>query len=294
VIIRANDEAEPPSLSDFLAAPDEVIAAVMPPTVVFSSGGTRRSAVLSGIGTQSDDYAQHQRERMVDCFHRFFRLGARHLFSCTVRPGQFDEVGRYRERLLDWIEWGVAGPEALADYARLGWRVRIHGLEAVPELQDLSERLVAATPASWQHTLWLYGTTTRGSLWEQTLAVAHATQAGTQTELIRALLGEDVPPAGLWIGFGKPMMTEDIVPLALLGETHCYWTQQPGYDIDETVIRRIVYDCVYRRQTWQKDKSMRYADVEQTRSIWESGRVLGIGQRTGGFWHPDYVQEDER
>jgi hypothetical protein len=284
-------ESNRPALEDFLSAPDEVVAAVMPPTVVYASGGTRRSAALSGISAQSDDYARTQRERMVACFDRFFRLGVRHLFTCAVRPGQFDEVGRYREQLFHWIDWGLTGAEALADYARLGWRVRISGLEAVPELRELNERLVAATPATWEHTLWIYGSATRGSLWEQTLAAANATNARTQTELLRALLGEDVPTAGLWIGFGKPMLTQDIIPLALIDETQCYWTQIPGYDIDEDLIRRIVYDSVFRRQTWQKDKSRRYADVEETRSIWESRHVLGIGTRTGGFWHPDYSQD---
>jgi hypothetical protein len=265
----------------------------MPPTVVFASGGTRRSAALSGISSESDDYARRSRERMVDCFDRFFRLGVRHVFSSILRPGQLGEVGRYREQLYNWIDWGMTGPEALADYATLGWRVRLSGLDAVPELRELNERLVAATPSTWQRTLWLYAAPTRGSLWEQTLAAAHATKARTQTELIRALLGEDVPTAGIWIGFGKPMFTEDIIPLVMVGETQCYWTQRPGYDLDEPGIRRIVYDYAYRRQTWQEDKSTRYADIEQTRSIWESPQILGVGKRTGGFWYPDYEQDDD-
>jgi hypothetical protein len=202
-------------------------------------------------------------------------------------------VGRYRERLVNWIDWGLTGPEALADYAALGWRVRIGGVEAVPELRELNERVVAATPAQWKHTLWFYVAPTRGSLWEQTLAVVQATNARTQTELIRALLGEDVPTAGMWIGSGKPVITEDQIPMALFGETHCYWTQRPGYDIDETIIRRMVYDCVYRRRTWQMDKSGRYADIEQMRSILESRQVVGIGKRVGGFWYPDFDQDDE-
>jgi hypothetical protein len=230
---------------------------------------------------------------MVACFNLFFRLGVRHLFNSVVRPRQFEEVGRYREQLVTWIEWGLTGPEALADYAEHGWRVRLGGVEAVPELRELNERLVAATPPTWQHTLWLYVAPTRGSIWEQTLAVAHATQARTQKDLIRALLGEDVPTAGMWIGSGKPVVTEDQVPLAILGETQFYWTKRPGYDIDEAMLRRIVYDSVYRRQTWQKDKSNRYAEIEQMRPILEGRQVLGIGTRIGGFWYPDYAQDDK-
>ena len=288
-----SNESNPPALAEFLAAPDEAVAAVMPPTVVFSVGGTRRSAALSGIASQSDDYARLSRKWMVACFNRFFRLGVRHLFNCLVLPPQFEEVGRGRDQLYKWIEWGVTGPQALSDYAEFGWRVRIAGLDTVPELQGLNERLVAATPATWQHTLWLYATPRRGSLWEQTLAAAQATAARSQADLIRALLGEDVPTAGLWIGFGKPTITQDIVPLVMIGETHCYWTQRPGYDIDEAMIRRIVYDSVYRRRTWQRDKSTRYADIEHMRPILESPQILGIGQRVGDFWYPDYVQDEQ-
>jgi hypothetical protein len=288
-----SSQPTPPTLAEFLAAPDEDVAAVMPATVVFLSGGTRRSAALSGVSSSSDDYARYSRERMVNCFHRFFQLGVRNLFTCALRYNQFDEVGRYRERLINWTEWGLTGPEALEDYAKYGWRVRIGGAEAIEELSDLNARLIAATPANWKHTLWFYATPTRETLWEQMLAAAQATKASNQTELIRALLGEDVPTAGLWIGFGKPMMTADMVPIALVGETDCYWTERPGYEIDDDQIRRILYDAVYRRRTWQEDKSSRYDDIEQTRSIWEGRKVMGVGRRAGGFWYADYEQEDE-
>lgn len=289
-----SNESNPPTLAEFLAAPDHVVAQVMPPTVILAVGGTRRSAELSGISSDSDDYARVSRERMIACVDRFFRLGVRHLFSCLLGSGDFEEVGRFRGQLHDWLEWGVTGPEAMADYARLGWRVRIGGLDAVPELRHLNDRLVAATPPTWQHTLWHYAVPTREALWEQTLAAAHATRASNQTELIRALFGEDVPPAGLWVGSGKPLISQDLVPVVLLGETQCYWTQRPGYELDDDIIRRMVYDCVYRRRTWRKDKSARYADIEQMRSTLESRQILGVGRRIGGFWYPDYVQDDDR
>src|SRR5690349_23889732 len=100
-----------PPLEYFLDAPAEQIAAVAPATVIFAPGGTRRQAALAGIAPQSDEYAFWSREQMIACAHRFFALGVRHLFMSIMRPRQLAEVGRYRERLLDWIDWGVAGPE---------------------------------------------------------------------------------------------------------------------------------------------------------------------------------------
>lgn len=282
-----------PSLAEFLAAPVEHVADVMPETVIFAVGGTRRSAALAGISAQTDDYAHSSRARMIDCFAQFFQLGTRHLFTSMLRPGQLDEVGRYRNRLISWLDWGLAGPEAIEDYSRHGWRVRLCGAEGIPELHDATERLRAATPRSWKHTLWLYVAPEPGTLWQQMLATAHAAQTHSQADLIRALFGEDIPPAEVYIGFGKPIFTHDIVPLALLGEAQCYWTQRPGYEIDEHMVRRIVYDTVYRRRTWREDKSARYDHIETTRDLWESRQMIGIGQRVGGFWYPAGSQDEE-
>lgn len=282
-----------PNLEEFLRLPAERIAAVMPQTVIFAVGGTRRSAALAGIAASSDEYARSSRERMIGCFEQFFRLGTRHLFTSMLRPGQLDEVGRYRERLIGWLDWGLAGPQALADYQRRGWRVRLCGADEIPELRGAVERLRAATPRAWKHTLWLYVAPSQGTLWSQMLDAAHASQARTQADLIQALFGEPIPPAEIYIGFGKPILTHDIIPLALLGEAQGYWTQRPGYEIDETMVRRIVYDTVYRRRTWREDKSARYDGIEATRDLWESRQVIGVGRRIGGFWYPASVSEEE-
>jgi hypothetical protein len=283
-----------PALEAFLAAPAEQVAQVAPPTVIFAVGGTRRSAALAGIAPGSDEYAHLSRERMVSCLAQFYHLGVRHLFTSVLRPGQLAEVGRYRQRLLSWLDWGLAGPEALEDYRRLGWRVRLLGADSLPELLPTVERLAAATPAASERTLWLYVAPQRGALWAQMLAAAQATRAATQEALIEALFGEAVPQAGLYIGFGKPLITNDIVPLALCGETQCYWIQRPGYELDEPMIRRMLYDYVYLRPTWVQDKTERYAQAREQRALWESRAILGTGVRVGGFWYPELSLGEDR
>lgn len=282
-----------PSLVEFLEAPVEFVADVMPETIIFAVGGTRRSAALAGISSQSDDYARTSRSRMIDCFDQFFQLGTKHLFTSMLRPGQLDEIGRYRERLLAWLNWGLAGPEALADYQQRGWRVRLCGAEGVPELAAAVERLKAATPPTWKHTLWLYIAPTHGSLWEQMIATARLPHVATQRDLIRVTFGEDIPLAEIYIGFGKPIFTHDIIPLALIGEAQCYWMQRPGYEIDAHMVRRIVYDTIYRRRTWREDKSARYEGIEAIRDLWESRQMIGIGRRVGGFWYPAGYQDED-
>lgn len=275
-----------PLLEDFLAAPTEQIAAVAPATLIFAPGGTRRGAALAGIAPQSDEYARWSREQMIACAQRFFALGVRHLFMSIMRPRQLAEVGRYRERLLDWIDWGVAGPEALADYRRHGWRARLLGASSLPEIQPAAERLFEEASRQDAPTLWFYAVPEQDSTNQWLLdAMRHATthQAG---QLRQALYGEDIPPATLYIGFGKPILVPDLLPPLIAGEAQCYWLQQPGYAIDETTIRRIFYDCAYLRSTWSQDKSARYNDLETQRELWEQPAVLGLGRRVGAFWYP--------
>jgi hypothetical protein len=292
--MSSRDPATRPTLEQFLESPAGEVAKVTPETLIYTTGGTRRSAVLAGISPESDEYAHWTRERMIASFELFFRFGVRHVFNTLVRPNQFAEIGRYRERLLDWIDWGVAGPEALADYARLGWRVRLLGTMNVPELQAVAERLHAATPEQSTATVWYHVISEPGEPWQWLLAAAQQAQARTQAEAIRALYGEDVPLAKLYLSFGKPIFVADLLPPLLAGDVQSYWIQRPGYSIDEQLLRRILYDYAYLRPTWMQDKSARYADVEVHRSLWEQAPTLGLGRRAGPFWYPLTEQESAR
>lgn len=275
-----------PTWDEFRVTPVEHIAHLVPATVIYNTAGTRRQAALAGVAPHSDDYVFWSRQRMITCFELLFRFGVHNLFSCLVRSNQFAEVGYYRERLIDWIDWWIAGPEALTDYHQRGWRVRLVGVDDVPELHSAVERLHAATPDQWHQTVWFSVNADLYAQWKAIIATAKLVQVGTQAEAIRALYGEDIPPAQLFISFGKPMVAPDVLPLLLADELHCYWTQQPGYSLDEITLRRIVYDYVYLRHTWTPDKSSRYNDIHTHRHIWEQPRVLGLGQRIGDFWYP--------
>jgi hypothetical protein len=287
-------EDQAPSLATFLDAPAERVASIAPATVIFAPGGTRRSAVLAGISPQSDEYASWTRERMVKCSELFFKLGVHHLFMSVMRPPQLAEVGRYRDRLLDWLDWGLAGPEALADYARLGWRVRLLGADELGQLGTAAERLRQAMPGTTTPTLWYYVVPEAESPWKWVRDALHRTEGNTSSDVIRALYGEELPLATLYLAFGKPMFVPDLLPPLLSGDVQCYWTQRPGYTLDERTLRQIIYDYAYLRPTWTRDKSSRYADVEANRSLWQQSPVLGLGRRVGAFWYPITEQESAR
>jgi hypothetical protein len=278
----------PPSLEEFLLAPIEQVAAVAPTAMFLAPGGTRREAVLAGISPQSEEYPRWSRQRMIECIELLFRLGVRHLFVTALRSAPLAEVGHFRDRLIDWTDQGMAGAEALADYARLGWRVRLIGAEQLPELHAAAERLYAATPTSYEHTLWMYVSGSADAHWDAILAAAQRAQARTRSEVVRALYGEDIPQATLCLSWGKPMVGADIIPLLVAGEVQCYWLQRPGFSQGERAIRQIFYDYAYTRRTWRQDKSARYSDVGAQRAAWERPLVLGLGRRIGAFWYPDF------
>jgi hypothetical protein len=232
--------ASTPRLEDFLAAPAEQVAAAAPATMIFAPGGTRRRAALAGISPQSEAYAQWSREQMIACCGRWFEHGVRHLFMNILRPAQLAETGRYRERLLDWVEWGVTGADALDDYARRGWRVRLLGAESIPRLAAADACLRAATAGAEGPTLWFFVVPEPDATWRWLLAALQHQEAPSLEEAIRRLYGETVPQATMFVGFGKPLLASDLLPPLLAGQLQCYWTQRPGYDIDAPTLRRMI------------------------------------------------------
>ncbi len=279
--------AEIPLLEDFLAAPDEQIAMIAPESVIVVAGGTRRAAVLSGLPTESEDYAHWLFGQMMAYYDLLFRHGIRNILNPIVISANLIEFARFRIRFLSWIVEGLAGPTSLAEYARRGWRMRIVGIEHLPELREAAALLEANTPEHWTRTVWWIVTTYAEEPWVALLAATQRVGARTRAEVIRALYGEDIPTARLLLGFGKPIISPEVLPLLLVGELQGYWVQRPGYSLTEPMLRRILYDYAYTRATGSgTERGWRYADVSLQRAAWETDAVLGLGRRLGGFWYP--------
>jgi len=275
-----------PSPEAFLNAPLSEIAQVAPEAIVFAAAGTRRSAALAGLSSTSDAYPRWSRTQMIDACQLIFDHGVRHIFTVLATPGQFREVGQYRAKLLDWITWGVGGPEALADYQRLGWRVRLLCDDDLAGMPAVQYRLHAATPATAEKTLWFLVVPDAEAPWRWLLAAVLREQARTRTAAVHALYGEEVPLITLYLAFGKPIVAPDLLPPLLAGTVQCYWTQRPGYHLTAEEFRLILYDYAFLRPTWQEDKTGRAEQALATRAAWEQGPILGLGTRLGPFWYP--------
>jgi hypothetical protein len=228
---------------------------------------------------------------MLEVLEMIYAHHVQHVFTILATPGQFGEVGAYRRDLVRWIEWGVAGDEALAVYARRGWRVRLVSF-GVPELAGATQRL-GALPAAHNpqaKTLWYLVVADSEALWTALLAAAAAAGATTRGAAARALYGETPPDISLFLGFGKPVVAPELLPPLLHDKVNCYWTQRPGYRLGEEEFRTIIYDHAILRATWQADKSERAAASLHHRQAWEQGPVLGLGTRLGPYWYPQPIQ----
>lgn len=274
-------------LEKFLEAPLEIIREVAPQTLILAAGGTRRSAAFAGVRPESDNYAIWLRERMMRCCQLLFEHGVQHILTFAIVESQMKEkTAGYREKLVSWVDWGLAGEEALADYERLGWRVRLVGSEDFPALGPAAARLEKATPGTATPAMWWFVIPDLEAPWRRLFRAVQRSGANTVEEAKVALYGESIPPASLLLSFGKPMVSPALLPPLLYDRIHCYWSQRPSYEMDETQLRTVLHDFAFLRRTWKEDKQGRAESAALHRTAWAKGPTLGLGTRLGPFWYP--------
>ncbi len=278
----------PPSLEEFLAAPPKVVARVAPKTAVYAPGGTRRAATLAGVAID-DGYIEWVRPQLIESLAVFFRVGVQHLIVPSIGPRNLLEGGTYGQRVVQWIADLLAGSAMVAEYQKRGWQARMLAPASLPSLCETAARLQQQTQHSGAPTVWWYLVADNADPWSEVLALAQQSGAQTQAAAILALYGTDIPPADLYVGFGKPALGTTMVPPLLTGESlHGYWTQRPGFDLSEQLLRAILYDYAYSRRTWEADHSARYAQAHRYATLWQTENVLGVGTKRDGYWYPRF------
>lgn len=270
-----------------MEAPVEEVRDVAPTTLILAAGGTRRSAALAGIAPESNEYARWSRERMMQCCQLLVDHGVQYILTFAIVESQVAErTAGYREKLVQWVDWGLAGPQALSDYQRLGWRVRLVGSREFPALTDAAVRLEQATPGSGTPAIWWFVIRDLEAPWRWLIEAAQRSGASSREEVAAALYGEPIPPATMMLSFGKPLVSPALLPPLLYGKTHCYWSQRPSYELDRRQLRAILYDFAFLRRTWREDKLGRAEAALNQRSAWQQGPTIGLGRRLGPFWYP--------
>lgn len=278
-----------PSLEDFLNAPRETVAPLVPRSLIFAAGGTRRDAALAGVSFK--DYPEWNRPRMLEAYTLLFQYGVQHLIAPVTHPRMFQEAGLYGSKMLEWLRWAIAGPETTQYYQQAGWQVRLVVLSDQLDLSDVQQHLAEATQAGSAARLWYTVVPDYERMWTWILEKVRAVCPRTRSETVRALFGEEIDPVQLLISFGKPTVSPDILPPFLVStEAHSYWMQTPSYRLDDVRLRQIIYDYAYTRHTWRSDKTGREQSALAYREAWENGLTLGVGVRLGEHWYPQPFQ----
>ncbi len=277
-----------PDFEQFRAAPLDVVRAVAPHTMIYAPAGTRRAAALAGIDPSGQAFAVWTQKQLFRVVGLLFERGVQNLIMPMLGPSQFQETTPdYHEHLWHWFEWGLTGPEALAHYQANNWRVRIVFGNFIERLQAAHQRVSAQTPQNGAPTLWCLALPEYHLPYEWLIQAIHTHNIHSLAEAVVGLYGEAISPAQLYLGSGKPLLsTLQLPPLLISEPLQSYWSQRPGYSLDDFQIRQIFYDYAYLRQTWQQDKTGRSDSALLQREAWEKGPIIGLGQRLGPYWYP--------
>lgn len=271
--------------------PVEDVRKIAPTTFIYAASGTRRAAALAGEPTKGDAFANWTQRQLFQCVALIFQYGIRNLFMPMLGPSQFkEETSHYSENLWDWFIDGLTGERAIEHYRHVGWRVRIACSAYIPQITAAGEKLKTETPMDTPHTLWCYVVPKFDLPHQWIVKASKKVQTLAKDEIVKALYGEVIPPASIYLGTGKPLIsTLQLPPFLVESETQCYWNQRPGYSLDERQLRLIFYDYAYLRKTWKKDKTGRAQQALNHRDMWENGSILGLGTRLGPFWYPQSI-----
>jgi undecaprenyl pyrophosphate synthase len=291
-----------PVKQDFMMwSPDE-IAQYAPKTVCFVPGGTRRAAALAGIPPDDTHaYINYGFKELLRCCKLMFDHGVEHLFCMGPSANHKREGAKIWDLFFQSMVERFLSPEAVNFSAEEQLRVRFLGYYEGTQTEEATLRQFIdalqqkTNAAEYKKTLWLYFCPGEDLFWRWITKTVHEhyedVTRGSQQDLITALCGENVPPAELFLSFGKMIIGLDFLPAILIRHTQCYWAQSLSLRMDERQWREILYDFAFVRKTWQSDKASRAQEALIHPRLWEENVVLGVGQRIGPFWYPTPIAD---
>jgi hypothetical protein len=272
-----------------------------------ASGGTRRAflaagGVLAGLGDLDAyfDWLEREQRALVE---RLFEVGVRTLIIVGRLPADRGEAYQAHARRI--VPATLYCEERLALYDRLGLRVSVAGDVArlgqaldddqlAPRCQALRERTRSGGGGD---LVYLY----RGAWVDGAAEAAFGYELGrkldrppTVEDLVPAYYGVTLPPLAVYVGSGRPQVTQ-LRPPFISGSEACYWSVNCPFRLTREDWERLAEDYLSSRQTrsardYPADAAGRTAVQEAVAKM--DHLVVGMGRRQFGFWYPESMNVD--
>jgi len=270
---------------------------------IFPFNGTRRWFLLEhGQDLDQDTdpskaYSDIAGKRYLEMYNLVFRHGLDTLLVPTFGGEILDRGDEYMKNIGVGLARLATHPDFVSFYHEHQVRVRFYGdyrakLAGTPYayIIDLFDQITEETQQNNQHRLF-YGVYADDYIEPiAKLTVEYFKKMGrvpTKRELIEIYYGEYVEKADIFIGFEKFNVYD--YPLLAWGEESLYFTVAPSLYMNETQLRKLLYDYLYLRPVQDPDYfTMPAEDFEAMRNFYATNRdaIFGIGEMRSGIWYP--------
>lgn len=291
------------SIEHFLQLSTEEIATLVrdkgPKVCVFPFNGTRRWVLLEHPIESRDEMAETYVEQTIQGYIRLYKLLFDHGIETVIAPVFGKEILERGEEYMTTIGESMKvladRPEFVSFYRDYDVRVRFYGdyrnglRTHYQHIIDSFDRATEITLENKTHRLF-YGVFADDATQHiAELAIKHYEThkaIPNKQELVQLYYGETIDKADLFIGFEK--FTAFDYPMLNTGNESLYFTIAPSLYMTDTLLRKILFDHIYRRPVPDPDyRTLSEDDLEVMRQAYMSGRdhAFGLGTVENGVWY---------
>lgn len=302
-----------PDIEEWLAYPQAELANYVRPkqlAVLLSIDGSRRHYLLSkpnndGKITDFADYARHTAQAYTRVYDLLFALGVNTILTPMLYPPNFLRSPDYLQKAILSSQQAFLGEAFCQLYERRQVAARLYGdydiaPNAAPvrtELTALTASLQALTPVGERQLLFGFAA---GSFGDEAIkrGLTLGTQLNrvpTQDEVRAACFPQGPQQINILIGAGWLRVGMILPPLLDGGATDIYNLSHLVLDLQETSLRQILYDHLFRR--WaapEDDANYSSQDLLELKNFYSkhNNGLIGLGQLVGpGIWYADYPNQ---
>jgi len=258
----------------------------------FPTDGTRRWYLLEyPENSSTEKFLEIEMKRHIELYKLFLDHGVDTILAPVVRPDLIDRKDGYWQGALRGLALMADHPDFLEFYKDYGVRLHIYGeyqdyirKEYCEDLLERFDKITSFTrPNKRCHLFFgLFMNDPTESITKLTINYYLKNgKAPNKRALIEMFYGEYVDPVDIFIGFGRFCIHD--APL-LLGNEDLYFTLSPSLYMDPHLLRKILYDHLYKKQKKMQDyRCLSSMDRDMMRKHYhdKSKEIFRVGENQG-------------